>query len=235
MARKEGKRIRQARELVNSDKSYSLDEALDFVATYSSKFKTKFDESVEIVMKLGVDPKQSDQLVRGAVPMPNGLGKDVRVAVFCDADKIAEAKKAGADIFGSEELVDIVKGGKIDFDVAIATPAMMVSVSKLGRVLGPRGLMPNPKLGTVTDNIKDAVATAKSGQAEFKVEKGGLVHAAVGKVSFSAKALKENIVALYGAVVAAKPTASKGMYMQNAYISTSQGPAIRLDIAKVMG
>ncbi len=230
-----GKRIREANKLVQAEKLYSLDEAIEAIASYAKKCKAKFDESVEVAMKLGVDPKQSDQLVRGAVAMPNGLGKTIKVAVFSEPEKVKEAKDAGADVCGSEDLIEIVKGGKIEFDIAIATPGMMASVSKLGKVLGPRGLMPNPKLGTVSNNIKEAVQKAKAGQVEFKVEKAGIIHAAVGKVSFAPKAIKENIVALYDAVVQAKPASAKGVYMQSLYLSTSMGPSIRLDMAKVMG
>lgn len=230
-----GKRIRQARELVDQDKSHSLDEAIEVLSTYAKKFKTKIDESVEVVLKLGVDSKQSDQLVRGSVPMPHGLGKEIRVAVFAEPEKAKEAKESGADLFGAEDLMDVVKGGKIEFDVAIATPAMMGSLSKLGRVLGPRGLMPNPKLGTVTNGLKVAVEKAKAGQVEFKVEKAGLIHAAVGKLSFEAASIKENAMALLKAVQDAKPSASKGVYMKGAHLSSSHGPSIRLDIGKVMG
>ncbi len=230
-----GKRIREAVKLVQAEKQYSLDEAVEVISAYTKKGKVKFDESVEVALRLGVDPKQSDQLVRGAVAMPNGLGKTIKVAVFSEPDKVKEAKEAGADICGSEDLIEIVKNGKIDFDIAIATPGMMANVSKLGKVLGPRGLMPNPKLGTVSNNIKEAVGKAKAGQVEFKVEKAGIVHAAVGKVSFAPKAIKENILALYEAVLNAKPTSSKGVYMQSMYLSTSMGPSIRLDMAKVMG
>jgi large subunit ribosomal protein L1 len=230
-----GKRIREATKLVVAEKQYSLDEAIEMIGAYSKKFKAKFDESVEIALRLGVDPKQSDQLVPGAVAMPNGLGKTIKVGVFCEAERVKEAKDAGADVYGAEDFIDIVKTGKIEFDVAIATPSMMIHVSKLGKVLGPRGLMPNPKLGTVSNNIKEAVGKAKAGQVEFKVEKAGIVHAAVGKVSFAPKAIKENILALYDAVLQAKPTGAKGIYMQGIFVSTSMGPSIRLDMTKVMG
>lgn len=232
---KMGKRVKEANKLVQAEKQYSLDEAIQVIAAYAKKGKAKFDESVEIALKLGVDPKQSDQLVRGAVAMPNGLGKTIRVAVFSEPERVKEAQSAGADICGADDLIEIVKNGKIEFDVAIATPSMMASVSKLGKVLGPRGLMPNPKLGTVSNNIKEAVGKAKAGQVEFKVEKAGIVHAAVGKISFAPKAIKENILALYEAVLQAKPSAAKGIYMQTFYLSTSMGPSIRLDMTKVMG
>ncbi|MDF3047446.1 MAG: rplA [Candidatus Midichloriaceae bacterium] len=232
---KASKRIRKARELVTKDAQHSLDQALEIIAKYSAEAKAKFDESVEVTMKLGVDPKQTDQMVRGAVAMPNGLGKSVRVAVFSKAERVKEAEKAGADVCGSEELIETVKAGKIDFDVCIATPDMMVQLSKLGKVLGPKGLMPNPKLGTVTEDIEGAVKRAKAGQVEYKTEKAGIVQAAVGKVSFSVKDLKENIIALYSAVLAAKPSASKGTYMKDFYLSTSMGPSIRVDLGKIVG
>ncbi len=232
---KGSKRTKKARKLVDKDMSYSLDEALDIFAKYNIEGKAKFDESVEIVMKLGVDPKQTDQMVRGAVAMPNGLGKTIRVAVFTNPERVKEAKEAGADIFGSEDLIDTVKGGKIDFDICIATPDMMVQLSKLGKVLGPKGLMPNPKLGTVTDDIKAAVKIAKSGQVEYKTEKAGIVQASVGKLSFAIKDLKENIHAIYKAVLGAKPSGSKGTYMKDIYLSTSMGPSIRVDLNKILG
>jgi large subunit ribosomal protein L1 len=232
---KASKRIKKARELVIKDVQHSLDQALEIIAKYSADAKTKFDESVEVTMKLGVDPKQTDQMVRGAVAMPNGLGKSVRVAVFSKAERVKEAEKAGADVCGSEELIEEVKAGKIDFDVCIATPDMMVQLSKLGKVLGPKGLMPNPKLGTVTDDIDGAVKRAKAGQVEYKTEKAGIVQAAVGKVSFTLKDLKENIIALYNAVLAAKPSGSKGTYMKDFYLSTSMGPSIRVDLGKIVG
>ncbi|MCE2992568.1 MAG: 50S ribosomal protein L1 [Candidatus Jidaibacter sp.] len=232
---KASKRIKKARELVIKDVQHSLDQALEIIAKYSADAKTKFDESVEVTMKLGVDPKQTDQMVRGAVAMPNGLGKSVRVAVFSKAERVKEAEKAGADVCGSEELIEEVKAGKIDFDVCIATPDMMVQLSKLGKVLGPKGLMPNPKPGTVTDDIDGAVKRAKAGQVEYKTEKAGIVQAAVGKVSFTLKDLKENIIALYNAVLAAKPSGSKGTYMKDFYLSTSMGPSIRVDLGKIVG
>lgn len=232
---KGSKRARKAIELVDKEVDYSLDQALEILAKYSAEAKAKFDESVEVAMKLGVDPKQTDQMVRGAVAMPNGLGKSIRVAVFTNAERVKEAKEAGADVFGSDELIETVKGGKIDFDICISTPDMMVQLSKLGKVLGPKGLMPNPKLGTVTEDIKAAVKRAKSGQVEYKTEKAGIVQAAVGKLSFSAKDLKENIIALYEAVLAAKPSGSKGNYMKNFYLTTSMGPSIRVDLSKIVG
>ncbi len=232
---KASKRFRKSSELVNSESKYSLDQALEIIGKYSEESKTKFDESVEAVFRLGVDPKQTDQMVRGAVAMPNGLGKEVRVAVFAKPERVKEAKEAGADLYGSDEFIDIVKGGKIDFDVCIATPDMMGQLSKLGKVLGPKGLMPNPKLGTVTEDIKGAVKSVKAGQVEYKTEKSGIVHAAIGKVSFSAKALKENILALYEAVLNAKPSGAKGNYLKNFYLTPSMGPSIRVDLDKIVG
>ena len=228
------KRLREAAKLVDMSKFYQLEEALDVLSSYGHSFKAKFDETVEIVMKLGVDPKHSNQIVRGSVVMPNGLGKTVRVAVFTRSERINEAKEAGADIYGSEDLVEKVKGGFIDFDSCIATPDMMAKLSVLGKVLGPRGLMPNPKLGTVSDDIAEAVNRVKSGQVEYKVEKAGIIHAGVGKLSFNKDALQENIRALYISVLSAKPSAAKGIYMQKFFLSTSQGFSIPLDLSSVV-
>lgn len=229
------KRIRKARELSNPELKYSLDEALSVMEKYVASNKTKFDESLDVAIRLGVDPKQGDQQVRGAIEMPNGLGKTVRVAVFCKPERVKDAKSAGADVYGSDDFVEEVKNGKMDFDVCIATPDMMGALSKLGKVLGPKGLMPNPKLGTVTDDIVGAVKSAKAGKVEYKVEKAGIVHAAVGKLSFSSKALKENVLALYNAVLAAKPSGAKGNYVKDFYISSSMGVSIRLDLEKIVG
>lgn len=229
------KRLQKAQEVLADQSPKSLSEALGLIHKYAEVAKAKFDESVNVVFKLGVDPKQSDQMVRGAVAMPNGLGKTVRVAVVAKPERVKEALAAGADIAGSEEFIDEMKAGKLEFDVLIATPDMMVSISKLGKVLGPKGLMPNPKLGTVNEDITTAVKLAKSGQVEYKTEKAGLVHAAFGKLSFSKEALEQNFKALYDAVVAAKPASSKGVYMVYAYLSTSQGPSIRLDLARLLG
>ncbi|MDJ1257238.1 MAG: 50S ribosomal protein L1 [Candidatus Midichloria sp.] len=228
------KRINGARALVEQSKFYTLDEALNILEQYSEKFKSKFDESVEVVFKLGVDPRHSDQMVRGVIPMPYGLGKKVRVAVFAKNERHEEALKAGADIVGSEDLVEKVKGGKINFDVCIATPDFMTKMATLGKILGTKGLMPNPKLGTVSDNIVIAVKNARSGQVEYKVEKAGLIHVGVGKLSFALSALKENIAALYNAVLNAKPAGAKGIYMQKMYISTTHGPSIALDLRNML-
>lgn len=233
---KKGKRLRAAVELVSADlnKFYSLNEAMQFISDYAAKCKAKFDETVEVVFKLGVDPKHSDQMVRGAVAMPCGLGKNVRVAAFVRAERVEEAKKAGADLAGSDDLMELVKAGKLDFDVCVATPDMMGQIASLGKILGPKGLMPNPKLGTVADDVVEAIKAVKSGKVEYKTEKAGLIQAGVGKVSFSSADLKQNIIALYQAVLNAKPSASKGIYMQEMFLSTTQGPSLRLDLKNVM-
>lgn len=229
------KRFQKAEKVFQDVTVHSLDVALDTIAAYAKNAKAKFDETVDIVIKLGVDAKQTDQMVRGAVPMPNGLGKTIRVCVVTKAERVKEAQKAGADIAGADELVEEIKNGKINFDVCIATPDMMPAMSKLGKVLGPRGLMPNPKLGTVSENIELAVKNAKAGQVEFKIDKASLIHAPVGKVSFDKKALKENILALYNAIIAAKPSASKGVYLRSFYVSTTMGPSLKLDLDKIVG
>ena len=221
--------------LVDKDKKYSLKDAVSLLSDYAGKYKAKFDETVEVVFALGVDPRHSDQMVRGVVQMPNGLGKEIKVAVITNADRLDEAKKAGADIVGAEDFVDEIKKGKVSFDVCIATPDMMPKVGVLGKVLGPKGLMPNPKLGTVSANIAEAVSKSKAGQVEYKVEKAGLVHAGVGKLSFASDKLLENVKVLYDAVVAAKPSAAKGVYMKSMFVTTSMGMSIRLDLSNVLG
>ena len=220
---KQGKRLRQAYEGVDVAKLYSLQDALALV---KANAKVKFDETVDVAIRLGVDPKQSDQAVRGTVAMPNGLGKTIRVAVFARDAKAQEARDAGADIVGSDELVEMIQKGDMPFDRCIATPDMMAFVGRVGKLLGPRGLMPNPKLGTVTPNVADAVKAAKSGQVEFRVEKAGIVHAGVGKVSFADEALAENIRALIDALNKAKPETSKGTYFKKVYISSSMGVGV---------
>jgi len=189
----------------------------------------KFDETVDVAINLGVDPKYSDQMIRGAVSLPNGLGKDVRVAVFCKPEKEAEAKEAGADFTGSDELVTKIQGGWLDFDKAVATPDMMAVVGKIGRVLGPRGLMPNAKTGTVTMDVATAVSELKAGKVEFKVDKAGILHAPIGKVSFGAEKLCENLRTLLSKVVSMKPSSSKGTYMKAVGISTTMGPGVKID------
>lgn len=229
-ARQFGKRYYEAAQQVDKATQYALKDAVALVKKTS---KAKFDETVDISMNLGVDPRHSDQIVRGVISMPNGVGKDVRVAVFAqDADADA-AKKAGADIVGADDLVESINKGEINFDRCIATPKMMATVGKVAKVLGPRGLMPNPKLGTVTDDVATAVKEAKSGQVEFRTEKKGIIHAGVGKVSFDEKALLENIGALVGAVQQAKPSGAKGTYIKKVSISSTMGPGIRVDVSSL--
>ena len=193
--------------------------------------KTKFDETIEIAMNLGVDPRHADQMVRGVVALPNGTGKSVRVAVFTKEDKADEAKAAGADLVGAEDLAEEIQNGKIDFDRCIATPDMMAVVGKLGKVLGPKGLMPNPKLGTVTPNIADAIKAAKGGEIEFRAEKAGIVQAGIGKSSFAQEALVENVNAFVNAILKAKPNGVKGTYVERVTLSSTMGPSVKLDVA----
>ncbi|MCC4243440.1 50S ribosomal protein L1 [Stappia indica] len=227
---KVGKRIKSAREGIDRNKLYGLDEALALV---KERATAKFDESVEIAINLGVDPRHADQMVRGVCVLPNGTGKSVRVAVFARGDKADEAKAAGADIVGAEELVNEVQSGKIDFDRCIATPDMMPLVGRLGKVLGPRGLMPNPKVGTVTPDVASAVRDAKGGAVQFRVEKAGIIHAGVGKTSFEADKLSENIKAIVDAVVKAKPTGAKGTYLKRVAVSSTMGPGLKVDPSTV--
>ncbi|WP_420332662.1 50S ribosomal protein L1 [Roseibium sp.] len=229
---KVGKRIAAAREGIDRNKLYALDEAIGLV---KGRAKTKFDETVEVAINLGVDPRHADQMVRGVCVLPNGTGKNVRVAVFARGDKADEAKAAGADIVGAEELVQEVQGGKIDFDRCIATPDMMPLVGRLGKVLGPRGLMPNPKVGTVTPDVTAAVNDAKGGAVQFRVEKAGIVHAGVGKVSFSEEAILQNVKALLDAVQKAKPSGAKGSYLKRIAVSSTMGPGVKIDLASVAG
>lgn len=225
-----GKRYKAAVAKVDATKLYTLNEAVKLVKEGS----TKFNQTVDVAINLGIDPTQSDQLVRGMVAMPNGLGKTVRVAVFAKGDKIDAAKKAGADIIGDDALLDAINKGAIDFDVMIATPDMMGSIGKVAKVLGPRGLMPNPKLGTVTPDVEKAVKAAKSGQVEFKVEKAGIIHAGVGKVGFGEKEIAENVKTFIDAVAKAKPSGVKGTYIKKISISSTMGPGIKLDLADVL-
>jgi len=224
------KRVAKSREGLDPNKAYGLAEALQALKDRSS---VKFDETVEISMNLGVDPRHADQMVRGVVNLPNGTGRTVRVAVFARGDKAEEAKAAGADIVGAEDLVEIVQKGEINFDRCIATPDMMPLVGRLGKVLGPRGMMPNPKVGTVTPDVAAAVKASKGGAVEFRVEKAGIVHAGVGKVSFDVKALEENVRAFADAVTRAKPTGAKGNYVKKVALSSTMGPGLRLDIASL--
>jgi len=224
------KRMNKAVEGIDRTKLYPLDEAIKLV---KDRAKTKFDETIEVAMNLGVDPRHADQMVRGVCVLPNGSGRTLRVGVFARGAKAEEAKKAGADVVGAEDLVEIVNGGTIDFDRCIATPDMMPLVGRLGKVLGPRGMMPNPKVGTVTLDIANAVAAAKGGSVEFRVEKAGIVHAGVGKASFSAEKLAENIRAFVDSVLKAKPQGSKGTYMERMAISSTMGPGVKVDISSV--
>jgi large subunit ribosomal protein L1 len=221
------KRFKQAAEPVDPDRIYSLAEAVELIKNAPA---AKFDESVELAINLGVDPKHADQMVRGALVLPHGVGKSVRVIVFAKGDKEKEAQEAGADVVGAEDLAKKIQDeGWLEFDRAIATPDMMGVVGRLGKVLGPRGLMPNPKLGTVTMDVGQAVREQKSGKVEYRVEKAGIVHAAVGKKSFEAEQLVANASALLDAIVKAKPAASKGIYLKKVCISTTMGPGIRID------
>jgi large subunit ribosomal protein L1 len=227
-----GKRVVKAREGIDPAKSYSLDEAVKLI---KERAKAKFDETVEIAMNLGVDPRHADQMVRGVVTLPNGTGRSLRVAVFARGAKADEAKAAGADVVGAEDLVERVQGGNIDFDRCIATPDLMPLVGRLGKVLGPRGIMPNPKVGTVTMDVKGAVAGAKGGSVEFRVEKAGIVQAGVGKASFPAEKLVENIKAFADAVQKAKPPGAKGHYINRVAISSTMGPGVKIDTASLTG
>ncbi|KAA5801091.1 50S ribosomal protein L1 [Alkalicaulis satelles] len=223
------KRTAAARNGIDRDKLYSLDDAVKLV---KERATAKFDETIEVAVNLGVDPRHADQMVRGVVSLPNGTGRSVRVAVFAKGPKADEAKKAGADVVGAEDLFETVSAGQIDFDKVIATPDMMPLVGRLGKVLGPRGMMPNPKVGTVTMDVAKAVADSKGGAVEFRVEKAGIVHAGVGKASFSEAALGENIRALLGALVKAKPSGAKGQYVKRIALSSTMGPGVKIDVAE---
>ncbi len=226
-----GKRIRAAYEGIDNDTGLTLDAA---IAAIKDRAKAKFDETVEIAMNLGIDPRHADQMVRGMVQLPNGTGKPVRVAVFARADKADQAKEAGADIVGAEDLAEQIQGGQIDFDRCIASPDMMAVVGKLGKILGPRGLMPNPKLGTVTPNVADAVKAAKGGAVEFRAEKAGIIHAGVGKISFETPLLAENVMAFVRAINSAKPSGAKGTYIKKVSLSSTMGPGVVLDVSKLV-
>ena len=229
---KTGKRLRTARAAFDGKALLPVAEAVALVKANAS---AKFDETVEVALNLGVDPRHADQMVRGSVNLPNGTGKTVRVAVFARGDKADLARKAGADIVGAEDLMERIQGGTIDFDRCIATPDMMPIVGRLGKILGPRNLMPNPKIGTVTPDVAEAVTAAKGGQVTFKVEKAGVVHAGVGKVSFDAAKLEENIRAFVDAVQRAKPPGAKGTYMKKVSLSSTMGPGVSVDIASATG
>jgi large subunit ribosomal protein L1 len=232
MQTKPGKRITAARKDIDRMKMYPVDEAIGIVKQNAT---SKFDETIEIAMNLGVDPRHADQMVRGVVTLPAGTGKSVRVAVFAKGAKADEAKAAGADVVGAEDLMEIVQGGQIDFDRVIATPDMMGVVGRLGKVLGPKGLMPNPKLGTVTMDVKAAVEAAKGGQVEFRVEKAGIIHSGIGKASFSEADLRKNFDAFVDAIVKAKPTGAKGKFVKKVAISSTMGPGVKVDTTEVAG
>jgi large subunit ribosomal protein L1 len=225
-----GKKYLAALKLVDREKRYSVDEACALIGKTATK---KFDETVDVAIRLGVDPKHADQMVRGAVVLPHGIGKTVRIAVFAKGDKAREAQEAGADTVGAEDLAAKVQEGWLDFDVAIATPDMMGVVGRLGKVLGPRGLMPNPKVGTVTADVTRAVREAKAGKVEFRVEKAGIVHVPVGKASFDVKRLTDNVNTILDTVMRAKPSTAKGQYLKGVSMSTTMGPGIRLDTAAI--
>ncbi len=226
------KRLAAARAMVDRAKAYPLEEAIRLVKATA---KAKFDETVEMSMNLGIDPRHADQMVRGLTSLPNGTGKTVRVGVFARGAKAEEATAAGADVVGAEDLMEKVQAGQIEFDRCIATPDMMGIVGRLGKILGPRGLMPNPRLGTVTMDVKGAVTAAKSGQVEFRAEKAGIIHAGIGKVSFDEQKLLENARALADAVVRAKPSGAKGTYVQRVSVSSTMGPGVRVDVATIGG
>ena len=217
---------------LDSEKLYSVDEALATLREYASK---KFDETVEVAMNLGVDPRHADQMVRGVVTLPKGTGKTVRVGVFAKGAKADEARAAGADVVGAEDLMETIQGGTIDFDRCIATPDMMGVVGRLGKVLGPKGLMPNPKLGTVTMNVAEAVKAAKGGQVEYRVEKAGIIHSGIGKASFPAEDLRANFDALVDALIKAKPSGAKGKYVRKVAVSSTMGRGIKVNVSEIPG
>jgi large subunit ribosomal protein L1 len=227
---KQGKRFIKAEEAIDRSQLYPLEDAVKLVQRNAT---AKFHETIEVALNLGVDPRHADQMVRGTVNLPHGTGKTLRVAVFARGDKAEEAKAAGADIVGAEDLAETIQGGTIDFDRCIATPDMMPVVGRLGRVLGPRGLMPNPKLGTVTPNVAQAVEAAKGGQVQFRVEKAGIIHGGVGKASFDEAKLIENIKAFVDAVNRAKPTGAKGTYLRRVAVSSTMGPGVHVDLAGI--
>src|SRR5262245_57546660 len=229
---KHSKRYRAAFGAVNREKVYPLAEAVKLIKRTAT---AKFDETIEIAFNLGIDPKQSDQTVRGAVTLPGGTGKTVRVAVFAKDAKAAEAKAAGADLVGAQDLAEKVEKGEINFDRVIATPDMMAVVGKLGKGLGPRGLMPNPKLGTVTPNVTQAIKDAKGGQVQYKADKSGVVHAGIGKASFSEKAIEENVRAIFAAINAARPQSLKGTYIKKVSVSSTMGPGLQIDPTELGG
>jgi len=225
-----GKRLKAATATIDRTKAYPLDEAIKLV---KQNAKAKFDETVEMSMNLGIDPRHADQMVRGLTSLPNGTGKTVRVGVFARGAKAEEAQGAGADVVGAEDLAEKIQAGEINFDRCIATPDMMGVVGRLGKILGPRGLMPNPRLGTVTQDVKGAIIAAKSGQVEFRAEKAGIIHAGIGKASFDETKLAENARALADAIQRARPTGAKGTYVQKVSLSSSMGPGVRVDVSSL--
>lgn len=227
-----GKRIKEVRKKISGLQANSVQDAVKLIREGAT---AKFDETMEIAINLGVDPRHADQMVRGTVNLPNGTGKKIRVAVFARDQKAEEAKEAGADIVGAEDLVEAIQGGKIDFDRCIATPDMMPLVGRLGKILGPRNLMPNPRVGTVTPNVKEAIANAKGGEVQFRVDKTGIVHAGIGKASFNEEQLVENVTAFVGAVNRAKPTGAKGKYVKRISLSSTMGPGVEVEIASAGG
>ena len=226
------KRYNSNFEKINRDKAYSLEEATELLSSFSHP---KFDESVELAINLGVDPKHADQIVRGTVALPNGIGKDIKVLVFARDDLAEEARNSGADFVGADDMVEKVKGGWTDIDVVVAAPDMMAEVGKLGKILGPRGLMPNPKIGTVTKDIAKAVTEVKAGKIEFRVEKNGIIHNIIGKVSFSKEKIVENAKVFLGAILKARPQAAKGLYMKKITMTSTMGPGIKLDRSSISG
>lgn len=227
-----GKRLKNAYKTVDAAKVYDLDEA---IKTVKANATAKFDETIDIAVQLGVDPRQSDQMIRGAVSLPAGTGKTLTVAVFAKGPKAEDAKKAGADIVGDEDLMNEILGGKINFQRLIATPDMMGVVGRLGKILGPKGLMPNPKLGTVTMDVTEAVKAAKAGQVQFRVDAAGIVHAGIGKASFTEEALKQNAIALVKTLTAMKPATSKGVYLRQVALSSTQGVGVKVTLGSVNG
>jgi large subunit ribosomal protein L1 len=227
-----GKRLKAAASGIDRQKQYELGEAITAIKGAAT---AKFDETIEMSLNLGVDPRHADQMVRGVVNLPHGTGKTLRVAVFAKGDKAEQALAAGADIVGADDLAEKVQAGQIDFDRVIATPDMMPLVGRLGRILGPRGLMPNPKLGTVTPNVTEAVEAAKGGQVQFRVEKAGIVHAGIGRASFAAEQLAENARSFVDAVNRAKPAGAKGTYLKRAHLSSTMGPGVKLEVASLVG
>ena len=226
------KRFKAAAQKIDSVKKYTVDEAFKMVVDSAT---AKFDETIDVALRLGVDPKQSDQQVRGAIALPHGLGRVVKVVVFAKGPKEAEAKNAGADFVGADDLVAKIQGGWLDFDKCIATPDMMATVSKVAKILGPRGLMPNPKVGTVTMNVGDAVTAEKKGKLDFRVDKAGIIHAGIGKKSMGDAKLRENFLALLGAIMKAKPSASKGIYLRTVSVASTMGPGLKMDPNQAAG